>query len=118
MALIRIVEASELSANESLSLCARDYIAGTKLVAKTKRKVDVKSQNNTFEVDKGLFWTDLDPRNKRDGVPRVIKIITVGDWVAVVENTKTGKRSFIELSRFNPNIKRGLSLNKDGDGSG
>ena len=114
MALIRIVEVSELSANESLSLCARDYMAGTKPMA--KRKVDVKSQHNPFEVDKGQLWTDLDTRHKRDGVPRVVKIITVGDWVAVVENTKTGKRTFIELNKFNPNIKRGFRLNKDGDG--
>lgn len=57
--------------------------------------------NMTVQV--GQVWEDTDSRMvKSKGHPRRVRVVSIGNADAVVENVITGRRTLIALKRFRP----------------
>lgn len=65
---------------------------------------------NQYNVARDQIWESLDPRDRVDGQPRQVQVVTVGDSHAVVDNLRTGARSAISLKRFSGKTQKGFKL--------
>lgn len=121
---IRIVESSEL--RPELSLRASDYIKEPQMNAATQRLETGKqlpkellepmeATNNeipTLTIDQ--LWEIADNRKANAPKVRTVKVITIGDTHAIVENTETKHRTSVRLAAFNGRTKKSYRPSSDG----
>lgn len=72
--------------------------------------VDEAADWNPHNVTEGQVWEDLDPRHAKEGVPRMVEVVSVGHTHAVVKNTVSGVRVTILLERFRGGKRTGYKL--------
>lgn len=70
-------------------------------------KRDGSVSENPYDVKVDELWEDLDPRHSKDGVPRVVRVVAVGDTHAVVERIGSHARTTVKLSSFSGTGKKG-----------
>lgn len=62
---------------------------------------------NPYNVAVEEVWEDLDPRHTKDGNPRLVKVIAVGNTHAVVQRVGSHARTTVALDSFSGTGKRG-----------
>ncbi len=57
---------------------------------------------NPFNVQVGQVWRDYDIRFRDRTLVREIRVLAILQWHALVENTKTSRKTTVALKRFRP----------------
>jgi len=72
------------------------------------RPANETTTTNEYGVERDQVWESLDPRDTVEGRTRQVRVLALGADKVLVENLLNGKRTTIDIKRFNGKTRKGF----------